>query len=45
MVGTAMEMTAAALYSQVPVSGTYTIDATLITKENAANYYFPDSPF
>lgn len=45
MVGTAMEMTAAALYDQVPVSGTYTIDATLITKENAANYYFPDSPF
>jgi ribose transport system substrate-binding protein len=45
MVGTAMEMTAAALYSQVPVSGTYTIDATLITKENAANYHFPDSPF
>ncbi|OJF96586.1 substrate-binding domain-containing protein [Pararhizobium antarcticum] len=45
MVGTAMEMTAAALYSQVPVSGTYTIDATLITKDNAANYYFPDSPF
>jgi len=45
MVGTAMEMTAAALYSQVPVSGTYTIDATLVTKENAANYYFPDSPF
>ena len=45
MVGTAMEMTASALYDQVPVSGTYTIDATLITKENAKNYYFPDSPF
>ncbi|THV21618.1 substrate-binding domain-containing protein [Peteryoungia ipomoeae] len=45
MVGTAMELTAAALYDAVPVHGTYTLDATLITPENAANYYFPDSPF
>ncbi|MDH4414376.1 MAG: substrate-binding domain-containing protein [Rhizobium sp.] len=45
MVGTAMEMTAAALYDAVPVHGTYTLDATLITPENAKNYYFPDSPF
>ncbi|MFC5442192.1 substrate-binding domain-containing protein [Rhizobium halophytocola] len=45
MVGTAMELTAAALYDQVPVKGTYTLDATLVTKENAENYYFPDSPF
>lgn len=45
MVGTAMEMTAAALYDQVPVRGTYTLDATLVTKDNAAQYYFPDSPF
>ncbi|MGF9692264.1 MULTISPECIES: substrate-binding domain-containing protein [unclassified Rhizobium] len=45
MVGTAMELTAAAIYDQVPVHGTYTLDATLITKDNAENYYFPDSPF
>jgi ribose transport system substrate-binding protein len=45
MVGTALEMTAAALYDSVPVHGTYTLDATLITPENAAGYYFPDSPF
>jgi ribose transport system substrate-binding protein len=45
MVGTAMELTAAALFDQVPVHGTYVLDATLITKENAKNYYFPDSPF
>ena len=45
MVGTALEMTAAALYDAVPVHGTYTLDATLITPENAENYYFPDSPF
>lgn len=45
MVGTAMEMTAAAMYGKVPARGTYTLDATLITKENAAEYYFADSPF
>ncbi|MFD1745364.1 substrate-binding domain-containing protein [Rhizobium helianthi] len=45
MVGTAMELTAAAIYDQVPVHGTYTLDATLITKDNAKNYYFPESPF
>ncbi|MCV3736023.1 substrate-binding domain-containing protein [Rhizobium sp. TRM96647] len=45
MVATAMELTAAALYDQVPVHGTYTLDATLITPENAEGYYFPDSPF
>lgn len=45
MVGTAMELTAAAIYDQVPVHGTYTLDATLVTADNAKNYYFPDSPF
>jgi ribose transport system substrate-binding protein len=45
MVGTAMELTAAAVFNQVPVRGTYVLDATLITKDNAKNYYFPDSPF
>jgi ribose transport system substrate-binding protein len=45
MVGTAMEMTAAALYDQIPAHGTYTLDATLITRDNAKAYYFPDSPF
>ena len=45
MVGTALEMTAANFYGQVPVRGVYTIDATLITKDNAEDFYFPDSPF
>ncbi len=45
MVGTAMELTAAAVFNQVPVRGTYVLDATLVTKDNAKNYYFPDSPF
>jgi ribose transport system substrate-binding protein len=45
MVGTALEMTVANFYGQVPVRGTYTIDATLVTKDNAQDFYFPDSPF
>ncbi|AYD02315.1 substrate-binding domain-containing protein [Neorhizobium sp. NCHU2750] len=45
MVATAMQLTAAALYDHVPVSGDYILDATLVTKDNAKNFYFPDSPF
>jgi ribose transport system substrate-binding protein len=45
MVGTALEMTVANFYGQVPVRGVYTIDATLVTKDNAKDFYFPDSPF
>lgn len=45
MVGTAMEMTAANFYDQVPVRGSYILDATLVTKDNAKDFYFPDSPF
>jgi len=45
MVGTAMVLTAANFYDQIPVRGTYIMDATLITKENAKEFYFPDSPF
>lgn len=45
MVGTALELTVAGLYDQVPVRGNYILDATLITKDNAKDFYFPDSPF
>jgi len=45
MVATAMELTAANFYDQVPVRGTYILDATLVTKDNAKDFYFPDSPF
>jgi ribose transport system substrate-binding protein len=45
MVGTAMELTAAHHYDQVPVAGSYIMDATLVTPENAKDYYFPDSPY
>lgn len=45
MVGTAIELTVAGLMDKVPVRGRYILDATLVTKENAAEFYFPDSPF
>ena len=45
MVGTAMEMTAAGIVNKNPVRGRYILDATLVTKENAGEFYFPDSPF
>lgn len=45
MIATAMELTVANFYDQVPVRGSYILDATLVTKENAAEFYFPDSPF
>jgi ribose transport system substrate-binding protein len=40
-----MEITAAHLYGNVTVAGTYRLDATLVTPENAKAYYFPNSPF
>ncbi len=45
MIKTAIYMTVANLVGQAPVRGTVKLDAPLITKENAQEYYFPDSPF
>jgi ribose transport system substrate-binding protein len=45
MIATAMEVTALNFVSQVPILGRYILDSPLITPENAADYYFPDSPF
>ncbi len=45
MIATALELTVANFYDQVPVRGKYILDATLVTKENAKEFYFPDSPF
>ncbi len=45
MVASALEMTVSGLYDKVPVRGKYILDATLVTKENAKEFYFPDSPF
>ena len=38
-------LTAANFYNQVPVRGNYILDATLVTKDNAKDFYFADSPF
>jgi len=45
MIATAMEITALNYVSSVPILGRYILDSPLITQENAADYYFPDSPF
>ncbi|WP_420861261.1 substrate-binding domain-containing protein [Algirhabdus cladophorae] len=45
MIATAMDVTVAAFKSNGPVAGRYILGATLITQENAATFYFPDSPF
>jgi ribose transport system substrate-binding protein len=45
MIATAMDVTVAAFTSNGPVAGRYILGATLITQENAADFYFPDSPF
>ncbi|MCL4068370.1 substrate-binding domain-containing protein [Pseudomonas sp. GX19020] len=41
----AISVTAARYAVQSPVHGIYTLDSPLITAENAAEYYFPDSPY
>jgi len=45
MIKTALYMTAAQFNGQAPVRGVIKLDAPLITKDNAKEYYFPDSPF
>jgi len=45
MIATAMDITVAAFKSNGPVAGRYILGATLITQENAMQFYFPDSPF
>ncbi len=45
MIATAMDLTAAHFYDQAPVRGKFILDATLVTKDNAMDYYFKDSPF
>ncbi len=45
MIKTAIYMTAAQFNGQAPARGTVKLDAPLITKDNAGEYYFPDSPF
>ncbi|MBT0959068.1 ABC transporter substrate-binding protein [Alphaproteobacteria bacterium KMM 3653] len=45
MIATAIEMTAVGLTSTAPVSGTFVIGSVLVTQENAAEFYYADSPF
>lgn len=45
MIATAMEVTALRFVTDAPVLGEYILDSPLVTQENAADYYFPDSPF
>jgi len=45
MVAVAMDVTAAGLENHIPVRGSYILNATLVTKDNAKNFLFKDSPF
>ncbi|MCX5512802.1 ABC transporter substrate-binding protein [Kaistia algarum] len=45
MIKTAIYLTAANLSGHAPVRGNVKLDAPLITQANAAEFYFPDSPF
>lgn len=44
-ISSAIEMTALNFVSSTPVYGRFIIGSTLITPENAEQFYFPDSPF
>src|SRR6202142_1990878 len=45
MVAVAMDLTALGLEESMPVRGEYILNATLVTKENAKNFLYKDSPF
>lgn len=45
MIANAIELTALHFIAKLPVNGTYILDSPLVTPENAAQYYFPNSPF
>ncbi|MCX2699053.1 substrate-binding domain-containing protein [Ochrobactrum chromiisoli] len=41
----AIELTTMKYATQAPITGRYVLGSPLITKENAAEFYFPDSPY
>lgn len=41
----AIELTALRFATQAPIEGQYILDSPLITSDNAASYYFPESPY
>ena len=45
MISTAMELTTLKFTANIPVEGEYILGSPLITRENAEQYYFPESPF
>ena len=45
MVGTAIELTALRFETGFPVRGRYIVQSPLITQQNAAEFYHPDSPY
>jgi len=45
MVATALQITTGHFYNNISVSGRYILNATLITRSNAQEFYFPDSPY
>jgi ribose transport system substrate-binding protein len=45
MIAVAMDVTALGLEDKIPVRGQYILKASLITKDNAKDFYFKDSPF
>jgi len=45
LISTALEITALRFVSDTPVYGRFIIGSTLITPDNARQFYFPDSPF
>jgi len=44
-ISSAIELTSLNFVSSTPVSGRFIIGSTLVTPENAAQFYFPDSPY
>jgi len=45
MVATALQITTGHFYNNISVSGRYILNATLVTRRNAQEFYFPDSPY
>ena len=45
MIATAIEVTALQYTAGAPIEGSYILASPVVTAENAAQYYFPDSPY
>lgn len=45
LIAPAIEVTAMRYATQSPIRGRYVLDSPLITRENAEEFYFPDSPY